>query len=66
MQVSRGFSFDLIDSLLDKPELRLALTVIGLFGVQPAELRQVEALSTVVVMHCSQLCGLLNRCLLEL
>lgn len=31
--------FGLIDSLFDKPELRLAVTLIGLFGLRPAELK---------------------------
>jgi len=30
--------FGLIDSLYEKPELRLAVTLVGLFGLQPAEL----------------------------
>ena len=31
--------FGLIDSLFDKPELRLAVTLVGLFGLRPAELK---------------------------
>jgi hypothetical protein len=29
----------LIDSLFDKPEVRLAVTLVGLFGLRPAELK---------------------------
>ena len=31
--------FGLIDSLYEKPELRLAVTLVGLFGLRPAELK---------------------------
>ena len=31
--------FDLIDSLFHKPELRLAVTLVDLFGLRPAELK---------------------------
>ena len=31
--------FGLLDSLFDKPELRLAVTLVGLFGLRPAELK---------------------------
>ena len=30
--------FELIDSLFDKPELKLAVSLVGLFGLRPAEL----------------------------
>ncbi len=31
--------FGLIDSLFDKPELRLAVSLVGLFGLRPTELK---------------------------
>ena len=34
--------FGLIDSLYEKPELRLAVTLVGLFGLQPAELQAIR------------------------
>ena len=34
--------FGLIDSLYEKPELRLAVTLVGLFGLRPAELKVIR------------------------
>ena len=34
--------FGLIDSLFDKPEQRLAVTLVGLFGLRPAELNKMS------------------------
>jgi integrase len=37
--------FELIDSLFDKPELRLAVTLVGLFGLRPAELKAMRVVN---------------------
>ena len=34
----------MIDSLYEKPELRLAVTLVGLFGLRPAELKVINVM----------------------